>query len=365
MLIYNSIIFVMIISLFSIEKKYFGNLYYFIVFMLFIYFPIIIGVNSARPDYDGYVAYFYRLPKIFSPDYFVNFNETRLELGYALFTGIIKFFTNSATIFFIILCFLSFCFRFYFVKYFVHKEDIILVLFAFLAHEFLRKDCIQIRNGIASAMILFSLVFLFRKQKKIFCLMVLIASSFHSVAIIALPLIIFNAHISKKWMRIMQCIFLIVVISTFFFKIKEVLYIFNRLGIIPKRAANYLYWTQYSKPMPIYHPVVLKQIMICFFFLFIKEKILFYSNEKAIFLFKVYFVSTLYYLIFLDFELLAGRFGSLFSGVETLFLLQIIQSNTIKQKKLMKLSVFFLVCISFIMNLLTFTDTLSFKATFQ
>jgi hypothetical protein len=76
-------------------------------------------------------------------------------------------------------------------------------------------------------------------------------------------------------------------------------------------------------------------------------------------------VSTLYYLVFLDFEILAGRFGSLFAGVETLFLLQIIYSNTIKQKKLMKLGVWALVCVSFIMNLLTFTKTLSFKATFQ
>jgi len=73
----------------------------------------------------------------------------------------------------------------------------------------------------------------------------------------------------------------------------------------------------------------------------------------------------MYYLLFLDFEIMAGRFGSLFYGVETIFLLQIINSNTIKQKKLMKLGVFFLICISFILNLFTFTEVLSFKATFQ
>jgi len=339
-------------SFFSIEKKYFGNLYYFVVFIFFIYFPIIVGINSARPDYDAYVDYFHRLPEFVEP-------------GYGIFASIIKFFTNSATIFFIIFCFLSFCFRFYAIKFFVFKEDIILTLFAFLGHEFLRKDCIQIRHGIASAIVLCSLVFLFRKQKKMFCLLILIASSFHVVSVIALPLILFNTHISKKWIRFMQCIFLIIIFSTLFFKIKDILYVFDRLGLIPKRAANYLYWTRYSKPMPIYHPVVLKQIILCFFFLFIKKNILFYSNEKAVFLFKVYFVSTLYYLFFLDFEILAGRFGSLFSGVEVMFLLQIIHSNTIKQKTLMKIGVFFLICISFMMNLLTFTETLSFKVTFQ
>jgi len=352
MLIYNSIIFVMIMSFFSIEKKYYGNLYYFIVFIFFIYFPIIVGINSARPDYDAYVDYFHRLPEFVEP-------------GYGIFASIIKFFTNSATIFFIIFCFLSFCSRFYAIKFFAFKEDIILTLFAFLGHEFLRKDCIQIRHGIASAIVLCSLVFLFRKQKKMFCLLILIASSFHVVSFIALPLFFFDAHISKKWMLVMQSILLVVVISTFFFKIKEVLYIFDRLGIIPKRTAIYLYWSQYSKPMPIYHPIVLKQIILCFFFLFVRKNILIYSNEKAIFLFKIYFVSTMYYLLFLDFEIMAGRFGSLFYGVETIFLLQIINSNTIKQKKLMKLGVFFLICISFILNLFTFTEVLSFKATFQ
>jgi hypothetical protein len=304
-------------------------------------------------------------PELFSSGYFARLNELHIELGYGLFTSFIKIFTNSATIFFIILCFLSFCFRFYTVDFFAHKEDIIMVLVAFFAHEFLRKDCIQVRMGIASAIILFSLTFLFYEQKKRFCLLVLLASTFHMVSFIALPLVFINSNISKKSINIMRCILLLAVISTFFFSIKDVLYAFENIGIIPPRLLNYLYWTKYSKPMPIYHPVVLKQVLFCFFFFFIRKNFLLFSDEKAVFLFKIYFVSTLYYLVFLDFEILAGRFGSLFSGVESLFLLQIINSNNFRQKKLMKLAVFFIICFSFIINLFTFTETLSFKATFQ
>ncbi|GHT97335.1 hypothetical protein FACS1894142_1630 [Spirochaetia bacterium] len=163
----------------------------------------------------------------------------------------------------------------------------------------------------------------------------------------------------------MQYIFILSLLSVSFFKIKDIFFILEKFHILPDSIRNYLYWDIYSKPMPIYHPVVLKQIAICLFFLFIKKKYLLESNKKTIFLFKIYFVSTLYYLFFLDFEILAGRFGSLFYGVETIFLLQIIYSGNFKQKILMKLAVFALICLSFFSNLATLPSTLSFKATFQ
>jgi len=352
MLIYNSIIVVMIMSFFSIDKKYFGNLLYFVILMLFAYFPIIVGLNSARPDYAAYIDYFIKLPKFVEP-------------GYIIIAKITKLFTSSVTIFFIIFCLLSFCFRFIFIKYFAYKEDIILVLFAFFAHEFLRKDCVQIRNGIASAIVLFSFIYLYRGQKIKYIFWILIATCFHAVSLIALPLVIFNTTLSKKWLLFLQITLIIFLLFGLFFKIKNILYIFEKLGIIPAKVTNYLYWNEYSRPMPIYHPILLKQIIICFFFLFIKKNMLLYSNVKAIFLFKIYFVSTLYYLFFLDFEIMAGRFGSLFYGVETLFLLQIINSSNIKQKNLWKFGVYLLICIIFIYNILSFSKTLSFEATFQ
>jgi hypothetical protein len=357
----------MIISLFSIEKEYFRNLLFPVIILFFLYFPFVTGVNSARPDYIPYVNYFNELPVLFSEDFFKVLNEFHLELGYGIFSGLIKYIINSPTIFFIILCFLSFIFRFNSVNFFSRKEDIILVLFAFLAHEFLRKDSVQIRNGIASAIVLFSFISLYKGKQMRFCIWVIVATMFHLVSLIAIPLLIINSSVLyKKEFRIMQIFLLIAVLSTFFFSIKNVFFLLENFGIVPGRIITYLRWSQFSRPMPIYHPVVLKQVMICLFFLFVRKDILFSSNNKSVFLFKIYFISTLYYLVFLDFEILAGRFGSLFAGVETLFLLQIIHSSKIvKQKKIMKLAVFFLICSTFIINWITYSSTLSFEMTFQ
>lgn len=357
----------MIVSFFSVEKKYFKNFYFPVIFLFFLYFPFITGINSARPDYNAYVNIFHELPELFSPGFFSESRASHTELGYNIFTGVIRLFTNSPTIFFILLCFFSFVFRFNAIKHFVHKEDVVLVLFAFFAHEYLRKDAIQIRNGIASAIILFSFISLYKGHRLRFCIWVIMASLFHMVALIALPLVIVinNSSLCKKSLHVMQGALIIAVVSTFFFSITDVLLVFEGLGILPRQITTYLHWYRYNRPLPIYHPVVLKQVILCSLFLFIKNDILFFSNRKAIFLFKIYFISTLYYLVFLDFEILAGRFGSLFHGVETLFLLQIINTDAVKQKQLMKLAVFVLICSSFIMNWITFSSVLSFEMTFQ
>jgi len=162
----------------------------------------------------------------------------------------------------------------------------------------------------------------------------------------------------------MQFILVLALISTFLFSIHYIFSVLGNIGILPRRIQIYI-GSRFDIPMPIYHPVVLRQIIFCFFILFVKKELLFASNNTAFFLFKIYFVSTLYYLIFLDFELLAGRFGALFNGVEAMFLLQIIYSDAVKQKKPMKLAFFVLTCATFIMNWITFSSVLSFEMTFQ
>jgi len=355
----------MILSLFSTEKKYFKYLFYPVFLLFFIYFPFITGVNSARPDYIGYVEIFHSIPALFSPGFFSELRETNIELGYAIFTSIVKFFTNSATIFFILLCFFSFVFRFRAIENFVRKEDIILVLFAFLAHEFMRKDAIQIRNGIASAILLYSFVSLHKGNKMHFCIWVFVASMFHQVALIAMPLVVINNIIlNNKTIRIMQLVLVLALIGTFLFSIHYIFSVLGNIGILPRRISIYI-GSRFDIPMPIYHPVILRQIILCSLILLVKKELLLASGNTAFFLFKIYFISTLYYLIFLDFELLAGRFGALFNGVEVLFLLQIIYSDAVKQKKLMKLALFLLTCTTFIMNWITFSPVLSFEMTFQ
>ena len=51
------------------------------------------------------------------------------------------------------------------------------------------------------------------------------------------------------------------------------------------------------------------------------------EDEKVYFLFQVYLISTIYYLVFRDFEILAARFGSLFYEVECSLLVLMINTS--------------------------------------
>ena len=368
MLIYYSIFVVMIMAFLAIEKKYFENIYYLAIFLIFVYFPVIVGLNSDRVDYINYVDHFNQLPRLFTLSYFSSLLKATgaIELGYAFFASVVKTFSNSATVFFVILCFLSFYFRFRFVKYFAcHKEDILLIFFAFFAHEFLRKDAIQIRNGIASAIVLFSFISLYRGYRTRFVIWVLFASLFHVAAFVSIPLVVLNAHLDTKTLRNMRCIFLIALLSVFVFSIMDFLLFLKNFGFLPSRLILYMQWDYFNNPLSIYHPTVLRQITICFVFLFILHKHINASNPVAVFLFKIYLVSTLYYIVFLDFAILSGRFGSLFSGVETVFFLQVINTNLVRRKVLFKIGVLSIAMMTFIVNLVMMPRYLGFEATFQ
>jgi hypothetical protein len=355
----------MVIAFFSIEVKYFKGITIIIYILYFFYFPILVGINSFRPDYISYVEYYNAMPKLFSSNYIYGIiYKLRTEPGFNLLISILKTIFGSISITFIIFCLLSFLFRYQFVKFFSHKADFAIIIFSFLAHEFLRKDAIQIRNGMASAIVLFSFINLFKGQKKKFILWVFIASTFHYAALMALPLTLINTNINCKIINAMRWLLVLLFIGTFFFRIKDILNGFYKIGILPDTVANYLSWQKYSRPMKIYHPVLLKQLMICAFFLFCVKGSLLNKNAMTILLFKIYFISTLYYLFFLDFEILAGRFGSLFAGVETLFLLQFINDGNARNRSTLKLFVFTMIFFIFLANVIIMPSMLSFEPIF-
>ena len=283
---------------------------------------VFVGVNSKRADYEAYLKIFKTSPLIGADDFFSYAKSQHTEFGYNYFQSLIKTIGGSATVFFIIFCFTSFLFRYSFYVGFVSKRDIGIVFLAFFAHEFLRKDCVQIRNGFASAIVLYSLVFLYRKQRMRFILEILFASTFQMTSLVALPLVIARTERSAKYEKFLLLLFIISFIISVLFPIKKMFYILERVGVLPPAVANYLYWSEYSKAMSLLNPQVLKQLVICVYVW--KNRHYFFKDKKIFFLFQIYLVSTVYYLVFRDFEILAGRFGSLFYAVEAPMLVLIV-----------------------------------------
>lgn len=356
-MIYLYIFFYFIVSLVSINfrdgtviAKSQKELSFAITLCSIVILAFLVGVNEERADFKQYLLFFFNSPDIFDPTFPSYALNQHTEIGYNYFQALCKFIFNSASFYFVIVCFVSLCFRYRFYKEFVSLSDLTIVFFAFLGHEFLRKDCVQVRNGFASAIVLFSFVFLYHRQKIRFIITVLLASTFHSVALVALPLIIVKIQFHRRTLLLLRFVFIICIFFSILLPIKNIFYILEESRLLPSSISNYLYWSAYSKSMPLLNPQLLRQVLITFFLLYKYNKYL--LENKFFFLTQIYSISTFYYLLFRDFEILAGRFGSLFYAVEAPLLIMIV--NTSKKNKVSKkISLYLFYFILFIFNYLT------------
>lgn len=212
----------------------------------------------------------------------------------------------------------------------------------------------QIRNGMASAIVLFALIYLFQNKRIKFLILIILAASFHSVAIIAIILIFVRLYNSKNWNIVLLFIFTVSLSMSAFFPVRRILLLFS--DVLPNSISVYLNWTDYLVSMPFTHPILLKQLVIVIY-IFCRTKRLF--DDKVIyFLFQVYLLSTCYYLFFRDFEILAARFGSLFSAVEAPLLLCVINKSCNAIIKKYGLCLFYFMFL--LLNILTY-EYLGFK----
>lgn len=336
-------------------------LFYFIAISFIPLFAILVGLNSDRADYTNYLNYFIEAPKLDGNNLIYSFTHSHYELGYSFFQSCIKTVIDSPTVYFILICFISLDYRKKFYKKTCDKEDLMILFFSFLAHEFLRKDCIQIRNGIASAMVLLGIFYLYRGKKKLFIFNILLACSFHMAAIVALPLIILETKYSSRIYNFYKVIFFLALLISLFLPLRKILTMLSAFGIIPAKLNIYLMWADYLVPMKFTNPFLLKQVAIVMFILVRRKKAI--QDDKTFFFFQAYVICTVYYLVFRDLEILAARFGSLFYGVETPLLLCLIkQSNRNVNIKKFYLLLFYFVL--FFYNYLTFGNFLGWHAEF-
>lgn len=359
-MIYTSIIIFFVIAFISqsYDNKAFSCLKVYTLFFFTIVFAILVGINCDRADYLNYLQIYDESPLFFDKALAMYSKNVHTETGYNYLQALLKTIINSSTFFFITLCLISISFRNKFTKKFAKTSNLLIIFFAFLSHEFLRKDCVQIRNGIASAIVLCSLIPLFKKDIKKFVLLVILACSFQITAIIAFPLLFVQREYSESITKKLKLLFEFVFCISLFLPLKDILLLLNNFGIIPARIAVYLSWTTYIVSMKLTNPILLKQIfIIIFIFSQCKEEI---KNKECFFLFQVYLLSTLYYLFFRDFEILAARFGSLFYGVEPVLLLQIIELKGNK-KNIKKIGLLLFYLLFFVYNYLTFQSMLGWK----
>uniref|UniRef100_UPI004048EA31 EpsG family protein n=1 Tax=Aliarcobacter sp. TaxID=2321116 RepID=UPI004048EA31 len=300
-----------------------------LVFLVFIILSLFAGLRNEHvgADYFNYIKMFEYAPSLDNIFDFQSFLLVSTEPFYYALNVFTKTLFDSYYSIFLLTALLAVGINSY--NYNKYSPFVILSLLIYFSHLFLYKEMIQIRAGLASAILLFSIQYLYNKEKIKYFGVVLVASLFHSGALIFLPFYFFykfNISNQTYYKLLAFSIVMYLLVDS-----KNLLLMFNDLGILPYAVYNYLIWDKYNYSLGLFNPVTIKQFLVVLFLLkyrnLLSEKVNYFDAMLYL-----YIISTAWLIFFADFAIIAARVATFLSIVDVILLPSLIY--VFKQKRL-------------------------------
>lgn len=277
-------------------------------------------------DYGSYILMFNETPIL--GDLFSNWHVVNVEPGYLLLNSIIK--TMGLPVNAVLFVIAAATMAILFLSFKKYSPFPVVVVLLYVARFFFVRDMGQIRSSIASAIILFSLDYIYRKQLFKFALTILVAMMFHQIAIVGVFLYFFNWLFKKgiptKW--IIGTIILAFLVGAM--DIRGLVLMFE--GFIPERFVQYLTHPFYVFSLGLLNPVLLMQTLILSAMLLFRNRI----NNKYFDIYLIaYGFSTAFLAAFNDFGTVAGRVSTVFTTFEVMIVplfIEIFQNRSLKEE---------------------------------
>lgn len=299
---------------FTKEKDYNITLYLFIVFTLSI-LVLFAGLRFGSNDYLGYVQIYNNIPPLHElSSNWLNSQDLNVEIGFIFFCSFLKMFSSNSILLFLTVASVSVGLNIVAIRKL--SPYIFLSILIYFVYNFLLKETIQIRQGLASALIMFS--FLFSKNRLKASLIILIACLIQSTAWIAL-IVLFFSRLNFKETKTYYYIISATFISAIIFSGRHLFEFLLRIMSLPAGLTAYFGWEEYDYDLGFLSPVLIKQLLICVILLINKAELQ-KRFPPFIVIFNYYFVSTLWYIYFNDFAIIAGRISNLLSVGEVVLI---------------------------------------------
>lgn len=298
---------VFLLSIFYINHNYYKR-----VFILFVCLCIIcfVGLRYNSIDYFSYMEIFdvvSDFEELTVYGYPVNW-AGNIEPGFALSILFFKSLNLNFYVFIFIFSFVSICIKF--VAFKKMSPYIFITLLIYLSDNLVYKDMGQIRNAMASGIILLSIYYLYNKRNFIFFTLILFATSIHFFSILGFLIYIFKSLRNKK---ILISLLLISLIISFLGGIVKIiipiLEVFN-LSIFSK-IMIYANSTDFLKNISIFNGTNILQIIIVVIILTHYDKLIKYWKFNEI-LIPIFLLSSMLMFLFIDFEIIWGRTRDMF-----------------------------------------------------
>lgn len=202
------------------------------------------------------------------------------------------------------------CYKQYLPRFFLFA-----ILFYYV-HTYLLRDMSLIRSGVAAAIALYSLRYVYQRNLRRFIITMIVAMSFHLASVIFLIVYPFYKvdWSPKTWLKIViGCL-----VCSYVFSAGKLLMSLPTVGVWT-RISNYSWMIGTSKLGVLTNPTVLKQLF------FVAVSLLFYRQlSEKVRMFRVlltpYILSVCWLMLWNDFAIVAGRMATFLSITEVLII---------------------------------------------
>ena len=292
---------------------------------------LIAGLRQPGVDWDS-DTYEYVFNHVGAPlDYFTHFSDYYFyEAGYYLIPSIFKTVFNASNVW----CFLLFAMLGVTLKFkalWKLTEFQMLSVLVYFCHFFILHEMTQIREGVASGILLLCVVQIKEKNFSKFCLLLLLGIFFHYSALIFIPFYFLNPlKLNKK------VFFAILLIPhlLYFLRINIItILIALHLGIISDKLTMYsdLLDAGVFTDINVYNSVFLIEFFFCIFLIW-KSDFFYRKNQYALILIKIYTIALASWMLFASIPVIAFRSYGYLGIVEVVlvpFILYYIEEESI------------------------------------
>lgn len=258
-----------------------------------------------------------------------------VEIGFRFLNKVIAMLFDNAQIIFLCMAVLSVTINNK-VIYKLSPLPFVSILLYFV-HNFLLRDMMQIRSGLACAFCMLALYDFIKHKSLRFYLYVLIGALFHTVALIFMvfPIVMRMKLTKKQFTVLLLSCFVIAAVSP----LGSLIRIFP-MGDAFAKVQGYAN-NSHSEAIGLTNPVLIKQLLISGICLYFYDLL---NARRAAFkaLYVSYFIGTCWLLLFVDFGIIAGRVATVFSSVEVILIAIILEAFFLKVPFLKFMSFLFL-----------------------
>ncbi|HHG0471949.1 MULTISPECIES: EpsG family protein [Gammaproteobacteria] len=282
---------------------------------------LIASFNTTSNDYNAYVQMFQQaaiLP-------FHLYQEIHGEFIFLTISGFIYKTFNSPTNVFLFFSIISIFITFKII--FKDSKLAFLSVLIYLSHAFLNKEMIQIRAGIASAIILFAISMQAKGENKKALFLIIISSLFHTSALVALlPYTICLVFKNEKQVRMAYILLFLSFVFYLSGGFELLISILQTLGLLSEKVTTYLGWKEYNYDLGILNPNTIKQLFLLVISIYFFNKSKFYTTY-----FCYFYIGICWLIGFSSMAIIAARVSSILN-VSELILIPTIIINTKKNR---------------------------------